>query len=621
MKGIFYFAGLMAIAVSSCVDVCGLSEDAGSGGSLACLELSLSVDAPESKSMIAGSSLPDGAEVGVCVMDGTGTGYYQGRDYRNVRYSCQSGKLVADKEVMLATESATMYAYYPYKEGESISSLPVNAVLQEDCLYAVSKSGLDSQNPSTVVTMRHVLSVLSFEIVKGDYQGACDVTDVFIQGGNVYAEGAYDGRNGTILSRSGAGVPIASDEGGFTLNMSGTVRNIMVIPTSYTDEAVLSVILDGNERTTTIPYFNALQGKRYHFTLTVNDDALVISDVSVSIWDDEGSLYEVLISGDTDNVIISRDVHSDGSIVLQALPVVKNLNTEVEPVSFTGTADLTQESDIETGLRTIVISGIGSDVTVNFNGTYTYDLVARYKVSSGSATQIISDSFMSGYNTANAYRILRIRKDDADVPKQESYDFGTSGTVTLKYAFQDHEVPNGIFEAVTALNDIRISDVVKSVGSSSFKATHITALDLPASVESCGDGAFMSCPYLKSVRLPDNLKEIARRMFVSCSALVDIHIPESVETFGDYAFQSNTGITSIVIPSKVKSIGDRCFYGCKNLRQIVCRPTACPTLVGESGLTFDTFTRGGVCVIPASGTSYSSMISLMEADGWTIVRL
>jgi hypothetical protein len=384
-------------------------------------------------------------------------------------------------------------------------------------------------------------------------------------------------------------------------------------------EAVLSVMVDGYERTVKIPDFNVVQGKRYLYSLTITDKDLILSSLSVSLWDDEGFSHDISLVGDMDNITVGKDVLPDGVIVLKAMPDVCHVNTEVEPVSIVGTADMTQESDIETGIRTITLSNVRSDITVNFNGIYTYDLVTTYKVASSGKTRIVSDGALSG-GSPTSIQLMRIRRDDDDMQKQETADLGTGGVVRLKYSFKDHEVPNGIFEGVTSLTGVVISDVVKKIGSYSFSKTGLGSVALPESVETYGDGVFLSCASLKSVLLPGNMKTIPRQMFSRCSAMLSICIPDSVVSFGESSFEGNTGITSIVIPSKVTSIGGRCFYGCKNLRQIVCRPTRGPALTGDAHLTFDTFTLDGICVIPASATSYSSMISNLESCDWIIVR-
>ena len=89
------------------------------------------------------------------------------------------------------------------------------------------------------------MSVVSFEIVKGDYTGACEVSEVAVSGAGIYA--------------------------------SATLRNIMVIPTESVGEAVLSVMVDGYERTVKIPDFNVVQVKRYLYSLTITDKDLILS--------------------------------------------------------------------------------------------------------------------------------------------------------------------------------------------------------------------------------------------------------------------------------------------------------------------------------------------------------
>ena len=65
MKGIIYFGGLMAFIVTSCTGVGELAGGDAADVEMTRLELSMSVDSVQSKSMIEGTSLSFGAEVGV----------------------------------------------------------------------------------------------------------------------------------------------------------------------------------------------------------------------------------------------------------------------------------------------------------------------------------------------------------------------------------------------------------------------------------------------------------------------------------------------------------------------------------------------------------------------------
>ncbi len=80
------------------------------------------------------------------------------------------------------------------------------------------------------------------------------------------------------------------------------------------------------------------------------------------------------------------------------------------------------------------------------------------------------------------------------------------------------------------------------------------------SVTSIGEGAFLRCPRLTSVVIPNSVTSIGDYAFEECPGLTSIVIPNSVTKIGRQAFAYCTGLTSIDIPNSVTAISSYAFY-------------------------------------------------------------
>ena len=79
------------------------------------------------------------------------------------------------------------------------------------------------------------------------------------------------------------------------------------------------------------------------------------------------------------------------------------------------------------------------------------------------------------------------------------------------------------------------------------------------SVTSIGEWAFLRCPRLTSVVIPNSVTKIGDYAFEECTGLTSIVIPNSVTKIGRQAFMDCTGLTSIDIPNSVTAISSYAF--------------------------------------------------------------
>ena len=118
-----------------------------------------------------------------------------------------------------------------------------------------------------------------------------------------------------------------------------------------------------------------------------------------------------------------------------------------------------------------------------------------------------------------------------------------------------------------------IPNTVMSIGDHAFVGcSKLTSINIPDCVTNIGNFTFYECSGLKSFTIPNGVTSIGLRTLYGCSGLTSIAIPDNVTSFEFGAFEYCTGITSITIPNSVTNIGDSAFYGCSGIASVTADP-------------------------------------------------
>ena len=334
------------------------------------------------KSIIEDAVLPDGTSVGITVRDEKGL--YTGNDYTNIKYSSvlSSGVQIweSSEPVMLGNAAGVVFSYWPYAKGTGDGktiNVTATSDVQTDYMWglpvAVSKS-----NRTASITMQHALSAVRIYCNRGSYTGAGQITAIAFGGDCAATAGTLDLTCGALGELSGQGTMIAPAITSKIITSSyQKVSDIIVVPTSSTYGKVV-VTLDGTDYPIE---FNALDlnpGQITEFYLTANNGELFASDVTVGDWtygDAEGNEIvvspKVKITGDLRNIALHNDISDDGRVTINAISTMNgadNIVIYVNPVNLIGNADITQSLESVTGLRTIEITNVHSDIQVEFAG-------------------------------------------------------------------------------------------------------------------------------------------------------------------------------------------------------------------------------------------------------------
>lgn len=96
-----------------------------------------------------------------------------------------------------------------------------------------------------------------------------------------------------------------------------------------------------------------------------------------------------------------------------------------------------------------------------------------------------------------------------------------------------------------------------------YTAEHIESVTIPSSVTKIEPFAFVYCTNLKKVTFASNskLNSIGNCAFVGCPKLTSINLPNSLKEIGTDAFLNCENLTSLTVPSKTKIANDSHFAG------------------------------------------------------------
>ena len=152
------------------------------------------------------------------------------------------------------------------------------------------------------------------------------------------------------------------------------------------------------------------------------------------------------------------------------------MDTEVKPVTITGEATLEQSVEEQTGIMTIRLSDINSDITINFNGFWLW-LTMTFDVKD---TQVGVEQKIFGTYA----RPERVKMDGVEIDTDNMHTFDTAGEHVMRIALAKYkEVPGSAFSYITGLKSAIIPEGVEKLEAWVFLGTSsLQEVSLPSTL-------------------------------------------------------------------------------------------------------------------------------------------
>ena len=178
-----------------------------------------------------------------------------------------------------------------------LSAIPVDVTKQEDVLYSGSAVPVSYTSNRAKITMKHALTLTSYNIIKQDYSGKGNLQKIELEGKNVFTNATMSADKGKFTGTHNGCVSANVSKDITTDGWISELPNLWVIPFSTQSEpAKLHAVIDGKEYITALPAIDMKAGFQYVFhlvltnygiecipslteTISLNEDANAIADL------------------------------------------------------------------------------------------------------------------------------------------------------------------------------------------------------------------------------------------------------------------------------------------------------------------------------------------------------
>ena len=114
---------------------------------------------------------------------------------------------------------------------------------------------------------------------------------------------------------------------------------------------------------------------------------------------------------------------------------------------------------------------------------------------------------------------------------------------------------------------------LKSIGGSAFYGTEhahprFKEIQIPDSVETIGNAAFLYCQDLERITLPSTLQKLSNSTFHGCTALSEVTLPASLKTIEKGAFIGCRKLSEVRLPASLTAIEVSVFDSCSSLETV-----------------------------------------------------
>lgn len=151
-------------------------------------------------------------------------------------------------------------------------------------------------------------------------------------------------------------------------------------------------------------------------------------------------------------------------------------------------------------------------------------------------------------------------------------------------------IPEYAFAECINLRKISIPKSVRYIEKCAFVSSGLENIDIPDTVVSIKNMAFLECKNLRNARIFSRINKIENGSFCGCSSLKYVRIPDTIETIGESAFAgcgfesfrfsnnlriieklsfSGCGLKELRLPESIEIVSEYAFFSCKSLETLI----------------------------------------------------
>ena len=551
------------------------------------------------KGTILSTGMPDGSCLGIAVME-SGKTTYDGGSYLNVPYRASSSDGIqvwnpVQDPILLSNTTGYGYAYYPYSEEiNTLESIPVHATSDHQIDYLISNKiyGLQKNNPNANVTMYHAISAVRLAVKRGTYEGEGVITSASIKGDALAGYAVLNAMTGTLSSIDDIGLKITPKMDPVTVTSDVQWIDILAVPSGQSSTVDIELCIDGKTTKLTTKAFALSQGYLSRVNITVDKGSAYVTSTDVDEWTHdkvsnriELQDHTITLGGTTEGLTFDSSVDKDGNVNIVVAPI-HTRDSEVKPVTIDGEATLQQTVDEQSGIMTITLSDIQSDVTINFNGFWLW-MTINFEIAEAKVG--VEQKIFGTY-----LKPERVKMDGVEIDTDNMHTFQTAGRHVMRVAVKNYKtvtnssfsyitglksaiIPEGVeklepwvFLGTSSFQEVSLPSTLKSIGYQCFERTGLLSCVVP---DGCAMsyGVFDECYYITYVKLPSDMKTIPSSTFQDCKLLEDIDLPAGYTGIEDRAF-AGTAIKSFILPKEMTVLKYGIFESCKYLEEVTLPP-------------------------------------------------
>lgn len=126
------------------------------------------------------------------------------------------------------------------------------------------------------------------------------------------------------------------------------------------------------------------------------------------------------------------------------------------------------------------------------------------------------------------------------------------------------------------IEEIIVPKTVSSIGAYAFRDTKEIPVIISeeAVITELGEGAFLNCAGLQSVKLGEGLEKIPFQAFSGCTGLSELRLPESLRILEENAFEGCSALVTVMMYKGITAVEDGAFADCDGLRTVFFHGTA-----------------------------------------------